>query len=334
MRGPVTCPGQGTSIEWTDCDDTDPNRGERELFYHDGDGDGVGVWDDTISACVDEPPVGYVAKPEEPDCDDADPQRQVMRLLDADGDGEGRWPPLCVAASSDDFVPDDGEDCDDANAAVDHNQTEEALDGVDSNCDGIEYPVSVSQSVAIGVIEFAIPEAARCSGADLSIVGVEVWGVDPHRTPSNGGYVVVGNRGSETVLGATLTIHEAATEYTTTEQLPPVAPGQVTRAGEFTAVGHYTLTLSFAPDVATAVDASREANGTSPESAARLDAGTRLVTNDAGQPPVTAEVDSLDGSLPDNSSPDGSLLGNPPRCTPLNHEGTLNIPNNEVRRTP
>lgn len=336
VRGPVMCPGQATSTGWTDCDDTDPNRAEREFFYRDGDGDGVGVWDDTTSACVGEPPAGYVVKPEVPDCDDADPQRQVMRLLDADGDGEGTRPPLCVAASSADFVPDDGEDCDDANAAVHHGHIESALDGIDSNCDGVEYPVRVSPSVDFGALEFAILDAARCSGEGLSIIAVEVWGVDQHGIPSNGGYVVVGNRGSETVLGATLTIREVATGSTAIEQLPPVAPREAIRVGGFETVGLYTFTLT--PDMATAIDAS-PTNGTAPESDTKLDAGTRLGTNDAGQPPLAVEVGSLDGSLsdksfPDDNLPDGSFPDDPPPCTPMNREGTINIPSNEVLPVP
>jgi hypothetical protein len=315
VQGPVVCPGQVVAaIEGTDCDDDDPTRGERELFYRDADGDGAGIGNETVSACIGEPPAGYVAKSAEPDCDDADAERQVLRLPDADGDGEGTRPAQCVGVNAEHFALEDGDDCDDTNAAVHHNQVEAPLDGVDSNCDGVEYPILVYPNSDIGELRLSIPEDALCLGEGLSIVGAEVWGVDVHGPLTNGGVLVVGNRGSQTVLGATLDV-----EGVQTEVLPTLAPRQLVRVGWFELPGTFAVAVHVA---ASASDGSTLADVASVGSDAAGPAGGGTDEADAGL---------FEDNGGGDKSADGGSAVNLPGCSPLYREGWIRIPQRPER---
>jgi len=127
-----------------DCDalvdDQDDSVTGQQLFWFDGDGDGVGT--DTVQVTACEAPAGYVAAGSTPDCDDSDPSTRPGVIEDCsdadrncdgdpyagtagfnwyednDGDGFGgvQSSTSCVAPNPTD-VQNDG-DCDDSNAAI------------------------------------------------------------------------------------------------------------------------------------------------------------------------------------------------------------------------
>ncbi len=178
--GPVDADGDGFSVD-EDCDDdnADVNPDAEELcdgidnncdevidtdatdlgtFYADGDGDTYGNADDSVSACADAVPTGYVA--DNTDCDDAAADvnplaDEVCNDIDDNCDGAidedaavdaSSWfadtdadtygdPAVEVAACSQPsgYVA-DNTDCDDNLADVNTDGTE-ICDGIDNDCD-------------------------------------------------------------------------------------------------------------------------------------------------------------------------------------------------------
>ncbi len=119
-----------------DCDDTDPEVADLVQFYVDSDGDGFGAGD-SIYVCGDRPPEGY-APPG--DCDDSDPTVSVLKFEDGDGDGHGGdGDAVCVNEATPGYTG-SHDDCDDGDAGIYPDAPEHPLDGVDSNCDGLDYP--------------------------------------------------------------------------------------------------------------------------------------------------------------------------------------------------
>ncbi len=131
---------------------------EKLTWYADNDGDGA-AGSESVRAC--EAPSGYLSTAD--DCDDAsamvfpgalescngadddcdseideDAVDESLWYLDADGDGYGGEVAVLECVAPEGHV-DNGDDCDDADAAV-HPGATQADDGVDSDCDGAAEP--------------------------------------------------------------------------------------------------------------------------------------------------------------------------------------------------
>ena len=137
-----------------DDDDTGLDPSEGEIFYADLDGDGDGDPNTTIQAC---------AKPENAsdnrnDCDDSS---AVLNTSDADNDGVTSCGNVNnYIRDCDDFNPEiimideDGDgfvscidDCDDFDPNINPDAAETCLDGVDSDCDGVDSTGSCNGSL-------------------------------------------------------------------------------------------------------------------------------------------------------------------------------------------
>jgi len=137
-----------------DCDDSDPDAFDDQIFFRDADGDGFGDLTDAIEACA--APEGYVANSD--DCDDDDQTRfpgaseicngvdddcdlavdedtaLVRFYRDADDDGAGNVDDILEACvRPDGYVP-VGDDCDDTNQDV-NPDADEVCNGIDDDCD-------------------------------------------------------------------------------------------------------------------------------------------------------------------------------------------------------
>ncbi len=150
----------------TDCDDTDADfTASSELtYYTDADGDGFGSDEGgMIESC--ERPDGFVennddcddfselANPDgeevcdglDNDCDgaidDADDsvEDQTTSFLDADGDGYGDAATEMTTCDVPEGNSDNGDDCNDNDSTINPMAEEIAADGVDNNCDAIEW---------------------------------------------------------------------------------------------------------------------------------------------------------------------------------------------------
>lgn len=219
-----------------DCDDTDPTRRHGVQYYTDGDGDGYGIPRvESAWGCRGDMIDGFA--PNTDDCDDANHTLHQWKYVDADSDGGGSGEPVCVGDADAGFSP-RADDCDDANAAIHHRaEGERTLDGVDTDCDGYDYPTLSGADDPV----LAIPDGSRCEGAALSIIAVELnWNC-------GGGFMVqVGNRGSVPVEFGTLRI-ERATGRVDDVELPVLAPGEVVRAGGGGG-GEHIITLATGAD--------------------------------------------------------------------------------------
>lgn len=310
VNGPEPCPWDFPLRDYEiDCDDSDPSRGSPQSFRVDMDGDGYCPLGGTL-VCEDDPPPGY-CPPEEcitVDCNDADGGVQTWMYFDADRDGEGVGERECVADGAEHYAYETySTDCDDANPEIFTRQDEIAFDDVDSNCDGPEYPVQdyvVPQDV--GEIPFAINNSVRCAGVGLSIVGVEIWGdISSSRTIGSGGFVVVGNRGTETAYGGVLTARYLSTSMVSGWEIAPLGPGEVARLGEFQEIGSYSLTLDVPLQNARLPSSMGSDGGEPSDAGAREDEGTEL---------------------------DASASSS--QCAPINQEGVIEIPEPRQIRFP
>lgn len=127
---------------------TAPDACERRTFYEDSDGDGFGVPNGAFRIeCSDALVPGF--SPSAADCDDDDPALHVFRSRDADGDGHGAGELVCVGATAPGFVVSAG-DCDDGDPDRSPDAQEASLDGVDSNCDGLDFPIVVTPTERCG----------------------------------------------------------------------------------------------------------------------------------------------------------------------------------------
>ena len=142
------------------CDEIDNNcdgdvdEGVLSTFYADGDGDGFGDPDSSVEAC--EAPSGTVA--DATDCDDTtaaahpgaeevcdeidndcdgDVDEEVTTTFWADADGDGHGDPALAeeACEAPTGYAEVGDDCDDADPAV-NPEAAETCNGVDDDCDG------------------------------------------------------------------------------------------------------------------------------------------------------------------------------------------------------
>lgn len=263
----------GSSDLWDDCDDTDPSKHQRVRYYRDTDGDGVGNVNDTGVGCEGEPPAGYVATTH--DCNDVDASVQSWAHRDADGDGAGALVDECVAADATGYLAIDG-DCDDSDPAVNSSAPEVALDYVDSDCDGFEFPVwARSEATVPAETALAVPDAARCAGVGLTFVGVESW----QQNASSGVVVYVANRGTQpSGEQTTLTWTNLAGGDPVTWTLPSVQAQRTQSLEPFVTAGNYLVQLGASaagessPPFSSGSDASpTDARATSVSDAGALD---------------------------------------------------------------
>ena len=189
-------PPDGHVADDTDCDDTDPavspdaeevcngvdddcddvvDEDLLVVFYLDGDGDGYGDPDTTLSAC--ELPLGYADNVDDcddtdvsvnpaavevcggvdDDCDglvdDADPDVDTsggsVFHVDADLDGYGDPAATVRACGTGGGAVADATDCDDTDAAVSPGATE-SCSGVDDDCDGLVDDADTSVDLSTG----------------------------------------------------------------------------------------------------------------------------------------------------------------------------------------
>lgn len=231
-----------------DCDDTDPTREYGEQFYTDADGDGYGIPRvESVWGCRGDVIEGFA--PNVDDCDDADPALHGWRYVDADGDEGGNGEPVCVGDGEPGFAP-LANDCDDADPAIhDRAEGEQPLDGVDTNCDGDDYP----HLTLVGGPLLAISEASRCEGSALSIVAVEL------NFDCGGGFgLQIGNRGSVAIeSGRVLVTPSGGRGYEI--ELPRLAPGEVV-SRLVGGGGGYTITLSSGADAGACTPMSEAGN--------------------------------------------------------------------------
>ncbi|MFT4624965.1 MAG: hypothetical protein ACI8PZ_003631 [Myxococcota bacterium] len=142
-----------------DCDglvdDADPDVTEDSYleWYADRDGDGFGADDDFEYACSR--PDGTAARND--DCDDADPSVGPPSLWygDGDRDGFGAGEPVDPTPTCDPPGPGlrpewIGLDCDDGEARIFPGAEEVCEDGIDQDCDGLDEPCIVLDSVYDG----------------------------------------------------------------------------------------------------------------------------------------------------------------------------------------
>jgi hypothetical protein len=206
-----------------DCDDADPQRNIQQYFYSDTDGDGFGAGGaPKESACLDAVFDGLA--PNRDDCDDSDPLRHRIMYVDADDDGYGvEGQSTCEHSEAEGYATDYG-DCDDAAPNVFPGSAQEIpLDGVDSDCDGIDATIQYCDDVQ------RVPTAAsaRTLNCDESVdllfeelmVCSEVC--DPWFS------VMVANLGSVPAVTWTLARGDVPGEY---EQAQELAPGAVSDA--------------------------------------------------------------------------------------------------------
>jgi len=225
----ATCsaqPPSGHTFQWSvdgDCDDTDPELRSWANFYTDADADGYGVPNQEHTYDCAERVIAGMA-PNARDCDDGDPSVQLEQFLDADADGYGATAQAaCVADDAEGYtlLPDD---CDDAQASVyPYSEFEAPLDGVDSDCDGNDYPIArCADLVEPGS---AVPIDETCAGAvDLFIASVSAC----HDCEGSRLTLVVGNRG--TVAAEAEVVIAGGDQWGSAEPLrltlaEPLAPG-------------------------------------------------------------------------------------------------------------
>jgi formylglycine-generating enzyme required for sulfatase activity len=160
------------------CDDTDTDEdcdglagdadgsldsGTGTVFYADADGDGYGDAASTIQTCA--MPDGYVA--DSTDCDDGDASVFPGNLenegagchIDADGDG---WGDSGAAAGID-----PGQDCNDAEAAINLEATE-VCDGADNDCDTLVDDEDDSTDLSTGDVFYADTDADGFGDSDAA----------------------------------------------------------------------------------------------------------------------------------------------------------------------
>lgn len=204
-----------------DCDDTDP-----ALFryaWRDADGDGATIGE---PLCVGTLPVGYAEQRSwESDCDDADPSLEQLLYEDADRDGSGsKERPVCSPSTAFGPAPDglslSASDCNDADPAICPGAPEQWHDGVDTDCDGQDDPLTCEDvrrdcgCELLAVTQVTIDPT--CAGPDAFVARQVKCEACAGRT-----IIAIGNRGS---LGATrITISVDGAPFLTLGELAPGA---------------------------------------------------------------------------------------------------------------
>ncbi len=118
-----------------DCNgEVDDNAPPDKTWYRDADGDAAGVYDETVSSCLQ--PSGYTAS--FGDCDDADSERGFAPVwyADADGDGAGSVAGGEISCDAPEGHVADSMDCDDQDPN-NYPGNAEVCDGADNNCDTV-----------------------------------------------------------------------------------------------------------------------------------------------------------------------------------------------------
>lgn len=194
-------------------------------FCPDEDGDGRGAGATVSDGCEEETaeaPPGHAACYE--DCDDADPSVFALAARDEDGDGYGLAGrgQVCVGPLPEDFTYGARPlDCNDTNPDVRPDAPEQWLDGVDSNCDGIEDPDDCSADA----FDSTPVEVDTDCGDEADLFLARVFGC---LTPCayERKYVVLGNRGGGSVDGrVVLTLIVDGHEPRTTNVSLTLEPG-------------------------------------------------------------------------------------------------------------
>jgi len=178
------------SFGGADCDDADPTQHDGATLYYDGDGDGFGVPSvESRYTCRGTTIPGFA--PNALDCDDTNPKLHRLEYRDQDHDGFGAESRVCVDSASSDYALQDG-DCDDVDPARYPYAVESALDGVDSNCDGLDAPARRSCGDLEVLDPAKIVPAPACAGKpDLFVAALNACAdcLGAHLQ------VMVGNRG-------------------------------------------------------------------------------------------------------------------------------------------
>lgn len=200
---------------YRDCDDANPNLTAGYSYRPDRDGDGLG--DSRVSpvqACAETPPPGMVTNGR--DCDDTDPQ---VLDADADQDGDG-YSPLCTSGIQRRLALLVA-DCDDHDATRHPSAEEYPLDGVDSNCDGFDFPLIEANDDCVPLPNYdrltLEPREACSNSADLAIVAVSNCWTCEQRYLS----VVIGNRG-RTAVDATISLGDSSEYDMAVGVVPPL----------------------------------------------------------------------------------------------------------------
>jgi len=158
-----------------DCNDSDASIDTWQFYYHDADGDGLGILDESQMLCSYTPPAGYVANSNDAndndhdndgieignDCNDHDPNiaGQQAYYIDADGDGLGYGQPQYSCSVPNGYVinandaNDNDYDNDGLETGVDCDDNQAAVLGpltyyIDADGDGLGYGIAY-QSCAI-----------------------------------------------------------------------------------------------------------------------------------------------------------------------------------------
>lgn len=161
--------GDGVSVLDGDCDDADPSvlLGANQLWFPDEDTDGFGDPSSPAMGCS--APAGYVSNAS--DCDDErldiypgavelcdgldndcsgvvddEPADPRIFFPDSDGDGFGDEGAAIARCEAPEGYLSDGSDCDDGDATVfpGSTATEVPLDGIDTDCDGVDFCTDLS----------------------------------------------------------------------------------------------------------------------------------------------------------------------------------------------
>ena len=218
----VSCRGLSVappSAAASDCDDSDPTR--FQLARTDADGDGYVTGE---PQCIGKLSAGYgFLTYSNFDCDDHDATVQLFAYDDLDGDGYGSTSKHCIPAQLADAalpkgVVRDPSDCDDHDPLIHPGAFEQWHDGVDSDCDGRDDPLSCdvpasSAAADAGQDRLIIPPAIPACGCELldtpgvavepGCKGTDLFVVQQQACFDCIGHnlVVIGNRGASATSG-------------------------------------------------------------------------------------------------------------------------------------
>jgi hypothetical protein len=181
-------------------------------LYPDADGDGIGAGESTCNGCngATAAPEGYSYYGD--DCDDDDPNVEVLVYPDGDGDGRGvadEAQGLCADRPIPDGYSVFSTDCDDDDPLVHPGATERFFDGIDSDCDGEDDPISCSPERECGCDALdrsrqTVETTAGCEGQ----VDVFIDWTEYCLCPQERVFTVLGNAGTEPLApGASVQIH-------------------------------------------------------------------------------------------------------------------------------
>jgi hypothetical protein len=213
-------------------------------YHRDRDGDGLGDPTGGVQSCT--AVEGSVAN--DRDCNDDDPGAREWNV-DADGDGYTVECPSMPGRGVATF------DCDESDAGVHPFAEELALDGIDSDCDGLDAPVLLDCSALPTYDASLLVPRSECNGlSDLFLVAIgDCWSCQTERVD-----VVVGNRG-ETAVAARLSFGDPGIDVDVGVLAPRSLSGTITleiEALPFVDRALSVLPLDDAEETCAAVDSS------------------------------------------------------------------------------